>query len=116
VAAEWLDAPALQRQLRVDGPLPIDGFNLETARVLDAVVWGQGFEHPVFCDEVEVLQQRLVGEKHLKLRVKLQGQVRDAIWFGHDEPIPEHATLAYRLAIDEWNGQLRLQMLVEAMA
>jgi single-stranded-DNA-specific exonuclease len=116
VATEWLDAPALQRQLRVDGPLPIDGFNLETARVLDAVVWGQGFEHPVFCDEVEVLQQRLVGEKHLKLRVKLQGRVHDAIWFGHDEPIPEHATLAYRLAIDEWNGQPRLQMLVEAMA
>jgi single-stranded-DNA-specific exonuclease len=116
VATEWLDAPALQRQLRVDGPLSIDHFNVETAHVLDAVVWGQGFEPPVFCDEVEVLQQRLVGEKHLKLRVKLQGQVHDAIWFGHDEPVPERITLAYRLAIDEWNGRLRLQMLVEAVA
>lgn len=114
VAAEWLDAAALTRTLRTDGPLPLQWFNPETATVLDGQVWGQGFEAPVFCDEVEVLQQRLVGEKHLKLRVRHQGQLRDAIWFGHAEPVPERVRLAWRLALDEWQGRQRVQMVVEA--
>jgi single-stranded-DNA-specific exonuclease len=68
----------------------------------------------VFCDEVEVLQQRLVGEKHLKLRVRHQGALRDAIWFGHAHPVPERVRLAWRLAVDEWQGRQRVQMVVEA--
>jgi single-stranded-DNA-specific exonuclease len=114
VAGEWLDAATLTRTLRTDGPLPIQWFNPETAQLLDAQVWGQGFEAPVFCDEVEVLQQRLVGEKHLKLRVRHQGQLRDAIWFGHADPVAERVRLAWRLALDEWQGRQRVQMVVEA--
>ena len=68
----------------------------------------------VFCDEVEVLAQRLVGDKNLKLRVRHAGQLRDAIWFGHADPLPARARLAYRLALDEWQGQQRVQMVVEA--
>jgi single-stranded-DNA-specific exonuclease len=115
VAAEWLDAAALMRTLRTDGPLPLQWFNPETAQLLDAQVWGQGFEAPVFCDEVDVIQQRLVGEKHLKLRVRHAGQLRDAIWFGHADPVPERVRLAWRLALDEWQGRQRVQMVVEAV-
>jgi single-stranded-DNA-specific exonuclease len=82
--------------------------------MLAAQVWGQGFEAPLFFDEVQVLQQRLVGERHLKLRVKHAGVPRDAIWFGHSAPLPERASLAWRLALDEWNGEQRVQMIVEA--
>jgi single-stranded-DNA-specific exonuclease len=114
VAAEALDAAMLARTVRTDGPLAVEWFNAETVAVLDAQVWGQGFEAPLFCDEVEVLQQRLVGEKHLKLRLRLGGAQRDAIWFGHADPLPQRARLAYRLGVDEWNGQRRLQMVVEA--
>jgi single-stranded-DNA-specific exonuclease len=116
VAREWLDAAALQRTLRTDGPLDLQWFNSETVAVLDGQVWGQGFEAPVFCDRVQVLQQRLVGEKHLKLRLRHAGTLRDAIWFGRIEPVPEDVVLAYRLQQDEWNGQPRLQMVVEAAA
>jgi len=116
VAGEWLDAATLTRTLRTDGPLAIEWFNLETAALLDAQVWGQGFEAPLFCDEVDVLQQRLVGEKHLKLRVRHGGALRDAIWFGHADPLPARVRLAYRLNLDEYNGQQRLQMVVEASA
>ena len=70
----------------------------------------------MFCDSVQVLQQRLVGEKHLKLRVRHAGHLRDAIWFGRTEPVAEQLRLAYRLQLDEWNGQQRLQMVVEAGA
>jgi single-stranded-DNA-specific exonuclease len=115
VAAEWLDAVTLTRTLRSDGPLAIEWFNPQTVAVLDAQVWGQGFEAPVFCDEVQVLQQRLVGEKHLKLKLRHQGQERDAIWFSHTEQLPATVRLAYRLALDEWNGKQRVQMMVEAV-
>ncbi len=114
VAAEWLDAAALHRCVRSDGPLAVEWFNPETAALLDAQVWGQGFEAPVFDDEVDVLQQRLVGEKHLKLRVRHAGTLRDAIWFGRTEPLAARVRLAFRLGLDEWNGQRRVQMLVEA--
>ena len=114
VAAEWLDAATLQRTLRTDGPLAIEWFNADTVALLDAQVWGQGFEAPLFCDEVQVLQQRLVGEKHLKLRLRHAGHERDAIWFGHTEPLPAQLKLAYRVSLDEWQGRQRVQMVVEA--
>ena len=114
VAREWLDAAALTRSVATDGPLPLQYFNAETVGTLDAVVWGQGFPAPVFCDDVDVVQQRLVGEKHLKLRVRHAGQLRDAIWFGHAEPVGERVRLAYRLTLDEFQGQQRIQMVVEA--
>ena len=114
VASEWLDAATLSRTLMSDGPLPAQYFNLETVRSLDAQVWGQAFEAPVFSDEVEVISQRLVGEKHLKLAVRHAGAVRDAIWFGHSEQVADKVTLAYQLRVDEYNGQQRVQMIVEA--
>ncbi len=114
VAGEWLDAATLTRTLRTDGPLDLQWFNAETVALLDAQVWGQGFEAPVFCDTVQVLQQRLVGEKHLKLRVRHAGQERDAIWFNHTEALSAQSRVAYRVGLDEWNGRQRVQMLVEA--
>ena len=121
VATEWLLPAALTRTLATDGPLAVEYFNAATVGQLDAQVWGQGFEAPVFCDEVEVVQQRLVGEKHMKLRLRLASapgapkqELRDAIWFGHVEPLPARLRLAYRLSLDEFQGQQRVQMVVEA--
>jgi single-stranded-DNA-specific exonuclease len=116
VAEEWLDAEALGRRLLSDGPLPAEHFNPETARAIESQVWGQAFEPPLFTDTVEVLSQRLVGDKHLKLSVRAAGLPREAIWFGHSEPLPERVTLAFRVAVDEWNGRERVQMVVEAAA
>ncbi len=80
-------------------------------------VWGQGFAPPTFSDEVQVQSQRLVGEEknHLQLRLLHQGQPVDAIWFGRTEPLPAQALLAFRLDVNEWRGQRRVQFLVEAM-
>ena len=114
VAAEWLDAATLERRLLCDGPLGIEHFTTATVATLDAQVWGPSFEAPLFSDEVEVVSQRLVGEKHLKLSVKHSGTLRDAIWFNHAEPLPARVTLAYRLSVDEYNGRQRLQMIVES--
>jgi single-stranded-DNA-specific exonuclease len=113
VAREWLDPATLSRTVLSDGPLGAEWFNAETVRALDAQVWGQAFEPPVFTDEVEVVSQRIVGERHLKLSVKFAGALRDAIWFGHSEPVANTLRLAYRLGVDEYNGRERVQMVVE---
>jgi single-stranded-DNA-specific exonuclease len=67
----------------------------------------------VFSEEVEVLSQRLVGEKHLALKLKHQGQPVDGIWFGHTEPLPARVKIAFRLETDEWQGVRRVRFLVE---
>ena len=113
VAREWLAPALLARTVLADGPLEAHYFGAETVRALDAQVWGQAFEAPLFVDEAEVLSQRLVGEKHLKLAVRVAGQVRDAIWFGRSEPLAERVRLAYRLSVDEYNGRERVQLIVE---
>ncbi len=113
VAHEWLDAPTLDRRLDTDGPLAPEYRRCELVDTLHHEVWGQGFAPPVFSEEVEVVSQRLVGEKHLALKLKHQGQPVDGIWFGHTEPLPARVLLAFRLDADEWQGVRRVRFLVE---
>jgi single-stranded-DNA-specific exonuclease len=113
VAHEWLDAATLQRQLATDGPLAAEYRRVDLVDTLHHEVWGQGFAAPTFSEEVEIISQRLVGEKHLALKLKHQGQPIDAIWFSHTEPLPTKVTLAFRLDADEWNGVRRVRFLVE---
>ena len=113
VAQEWLDAATLTRRIDTDGPLAPEYRRIDLVDTLHHEVWGQGFAPPTFSEEVEVVSQRLVGEKHLALKLKHQGQPVDAIWFGHTEPLPARVTLAFRLDADEWNGVRRVRFLVE---
>jgi single-stranded-DNA-specific exonuclease len=113
VAQEWLDAATLTRRLETDGPLSPEYRRVELVDTLHKEVWGQGFAAPTFSEEVEVVSQRLVGEKHLALKLKHQGQPVDGIWFGHTDPLPPKVTLAFRLDADEWNGVRRVRFLVE---
>ncbi|MDF1483888.1 single-stranded-DNA-specific exonuclease RecJ [Ramlibacter sp. H39-3-26] len=113
VAREWLDAATLTRRLDTDGPLAPEYRRPDLVDTLHHEVWGQGFAPPVFSEEVEVLSQRLVGEKHLALKLRHQGQPVDGIWFGHTDPLPARVTLAFRLDADEWQGQRRVRFLVE---
>ncbi len=114
VASSWLDAATLQRRLLTDGSLPASECRYDVAETLNREVWGQGFLPPVFCDKVEIISQRIVGEKHLALKIKHQGSSIDGIWFNHTEPLPSPVTLAYRLEPDEWQGNKRVKWMVEA--
>jgi single-stranded-DNA-specific exonuclease len=114
VAAQLLSPATLQRKLETDGPLDAQYRRAEFVDAMHKEVWGQGFAPPLFSDEVEVVSQRLVGEKHLALKLKHQGQPVDGIWFGRIEPLPARVKLAYRLDVDEWQGQKRVRFMVEA--
>ena len=117
VAQEWLDAATLTRRLETDGPLAPEYCRAELVDQLQLQVWGQGFAPPTFSEQVQVLSQRLVGEakNHLQLKLLHQGQPMDAIWFGHTEQLPERALLAFRLDVNEWRGERRVQFLVEGV-
>jgi single-stranded-DNA-specific exonuclease len=113
VARELLAEAALTRQIETDGPIAREYMRIDLVDTLHKEVWGQGFAPPTFSEEVEVVSQRLVGEKHLSLKLRHQGQPIDAIWFSHTEPLPPRVKLAFRLDADEWQGVRRLRFLVE---
>lgn len=123
VAQQCLDEAILQRRLVTDGGLPTQCYVPEFVQLLDAQVWGQGFDAPLFCDRMSVESQRQVGEKHLKLRLRplaegqpsTKAEPRDAIWFNRTEPLPDEAMIAYRLNLNEWQGRTTVQMVVEAV-
>ena len=114
VAREWLDAATLTRRLETDGPLAPEYRRADVVDALQQQVWGQGFAAPTFSEELQVLSQRLVSDKHLMLKLKHQGQDVDGIWFGRTEALPQRVKLAFRLDADEWQGVRRVRFIVEA--
>ena len=115
VALEWLDKATLQRRLETDGPLAPEYLRVDLVDTLHKEVWGEGFAPPVFSEEVDVLSQRLVGEKHLALKLRHQGTPIDGIWFNHTESLPARARIAFRLDADEWNGSRKVKFLIEGV-
>ena len=115
IAGEQLDEATLQQSLPTDGALPAAYRRIDMAATLQQAIWGHGFEAPLFSEPLDVLQQRLVGEKHLKLQLRHQGDVVDGIFFGRTAPLPPKAHLAYRLDINNWQGQQSVQFVVEGI-
>jgi single-stranded-DNA-specific exonuclease len=112
---EMVDPVALGRTVETDGSLERGYASLDVARMLADEVWGQGFPQPLFADEFAVESQRLVGERHLRLRFGRDGARYDAIMFRRTEPVPARVKAAYALGIDEWNGTETLSLRVEAV-
>ncbi|MFB0979494.1 MAG: single-stranded-DNA-specific exonuclease RecJ [Alteromonadaceae bacterium] len=118
-AQQWLSSDDLKGTLSSDGELPTNEMTLSFAQLLrEAGPWGQNFIEPLFDDKFTLVQQRIVGQKHLKLVVEKAGQVFDAIAFNVDlSRWPDHKTqqvhLAYRLDINEFRGKQTVQFMVE---
>ena len=110
---ELLPAEARLRTVETDGVLDGVHCTLDVARMLDGEIWGQGFPQPVFCDNFAVESQRVVGERHLKLRLVKDGRRYEAMRFGALEPLPAKVRAAYRLAVNEFNGLKNVQLTVE---
>jgi len=110
---ELLPAEARLRTVETDGALESAHCTLEVARMLEGEIWGQGFPQPLFCDNFNVESQRVVGERHLKLRLVKDGRRFEAMRFGALEPLPETVRAAYRLAVSEFNGLRTIQLNVE---
>ncbi len=112
-AAELLPEAARLRVVETDGALEGAYHSLEVAQLLESQIWGQGFPPPLFCDNFTVQEQRVVGERHLKLRLVKDGQRLEAMRFNSLEPLPGRVRAAYRLGVNEFNGLKRPQLTLE---
>ncbi len=113
VAGELLAPSDLTRTLETDGSLEGGYISLEIARLLENEIWGQGFPAPLFVDEFDVEQQRVLKEKHLKLRLKKGNTRIDGIQFNFTTQPGNRTRAAYRLSINEYMGVENPQLMIE---
>jgi len=110
---DMLSPEALAHRIDTDGSLAADYLSLNTARMLEEQIWGQGFPQPLFWDEFNVMNQRVVGEKHLKLKLRRDKQVLEAMHFNSLDSLPNAVRAAYRVTTNEFNGIRSLQLVIE---
>ena len=122
LAQEHLAGKPLAGELISDGELPAQALTLEFSQLLkDAGPWGQGFPEPLFDGQFELVEQRIVGHKHLKMMLRMpSGKLVDAIAFNVDTQVwpneqCKHVELAYKLDINEFRGRTSVQFLVEGL-
>ena len=113
VVASLLTPEQLQAVIEVDGSLAVEDAGLEMVYALERQVWGQGFPPPLFFDEFRVVEQRIVGERHLKLNLERSGQVFDAIFFRQEEFLPERVHLVYQVQVNEFRGAKSMQLCLQ---
>lgn len=121
--AKHLDVSQCKGELLSDGALASQELTLNLAQLLQAAgPWGQQFPEPVFDNTFEILEQRVVGQNHLKLTLKHEqgDEIIDAIAFNIDHSNwPNHRAsylhAAYKLDVNEYNGRTKLQLIISAM-
>jgi len=111
-----VDSELLQDVIHSDGELSHHELTLELAETLrGAGPWGQTFPEPVFDGVFNIVQQRIVGEKHLKLVLQPEGSsiTIDAIAFNHSETVGDQLHAAYRLDVNDYQGRRTVQLMIE---
>lgn len=102
----------LEAILETDGSIAAEDIELDLAELLESHVWGQGFAAPEFDDAFQVLEQRIVGERHLKLRLLKSGRRFEAMLFNSVDRLPTDIRAVYRLQVNEYNGSRNVQLVL----
>ena len=103
----------IERQLETDGSLDVADIRLDLALRMQREVWGAGFPEPRFYDTFDVSSQRVVGERHLKLRLARADRTFEAMLFGATDPLPSRIAALYRMEVNEYNGTRAVRLSVE---
>jgi single-stranded-DNA-specific exonuclease len=114
VGHDWLSPAALLRTLETDGDLADAELTLGLARNIGAQVWGQGFPAPLFDGEFAVLEQAIVGGKHVRLAIRGSGARLNAIVFNEPGVLPARIHAAYRPEVNHFQGLESLQIVIES--
>jgi len=112
-ARSLLTAADLQRQVETDGSLEVDDATLGHAHAIASGVWGQGFPEPRFFDAFEVTEQRIVGGRHLRLKLARSGRAFNGMVFGNCDTISSNIEAVYRLDVNEYHGTEALQLTLD---
>jgi single-stranded-DNA-specific exonuclease len=114
VVKSLLTEADLEAVLEVDGSLSASDMTYAVAQTLENQVWGQGFPPPLFYDEFEVVNQRILAEKHLKLSLKVRSGsssiLIDAIYFNQTQFLDGPILAAYQLQTNDYNGSQKVQL------
>jgi len=110
IVRELLTPADLQAVIETDGGFAAEEMSLHNAQLLANQVWGQGFAPPLFSDTFTVINQRIVGAKHLKVLLEKQGKRFEAIYFGQAETLPAQVDAVYQLQVNTYNGMQSLQL------
>ena len=113
IARERLTPADLAERIETDGTLDADELTFDFVKSIDAQVWGQGFNAPTFTGNFRVLEQRVVGERHLKLKLSLGGDTFEAMRFGSADALNTSIDAVFRPSINEFRGQATLQLVLD---
>jgi len=105
-------------ELLTDGKLDAFEITLKNAELLrQASPWGQGFEEPIFYGDFEILEQKIVGEKHLKCTLKLldNSSIFEGIAFFQGKLETKQVRVAYKLNVNSFRGNESLQLMIESI-
>lgn len=98
----------------IDIDLPSNYLNINTAYAIRDEIWGQGFSQPLFKGKFKILEQKILKDAHLKLKLEKDGEFFDGMWFFINEPLEDNEVdLVYSLGINEFLGNINLQIMID---
>ncbi len=113
VCKSLLSKENLEQCIETDGELLNNEITIELAKDIDKQVWGQAFPSPVFDGTFQVINQKIMGEKHLRLTLALDGKEFEAVLFNCVEKLPESIRVIYSVGINRFRGEEKLQLMVQ---
>ena len=113
VARGLLSPTDLAECIETDGALDAGELDFAFVSTIDAQVWGQGFVSPSFTGAFKVIEQRVVGEKHLKLKIAMGGTTFEAMRFGSADSLNTRIDAVFRPSINEFRGKKTLQLVLD---
>jgi single-stranded-DNA-specific exonuclease len=113
VVRDLLTPADLHERIETDGALAAEELDFDFVTSIENQVWGQGFASPSFTGDFRVIEQRVVGEKHLKLKVKLGSTTFDAMRFGSPDALNSAIGAVFRPSINEFRGNKTLQLILD---
>ncbi len=116
VARELLTPTDLQERIETDGAIDAAALDFDFVRGLESQVWGQGFIAPTYRGAFKVIDQRVVGEKHLKLTLNMGGESFEAMRFGSPDRLSPSIDAVFRPTINTFRGVSTVQLMLEHVA
>lgn len=110
----FTEGKVLKNVKEIDLDLSSEHMNLDTAYAIGDEIWGQGFPQPLFKGTFNIVEQRLLKDVHLKLKLEKDGYYYDGMWFFHEQLIDkDQITVAYSLGINKFMDNVTLQIMID---
>ena len=111
VASDLLNANDLSIEFEIDHSI-LDDINIDDINLINSEIWGQGFPAPIFKDSFQVLDQKIIGGKHVKCTLKYKEKKFSAIYFNHEQSLADKIETIYEIDINRYSGKEEIQLIL----